>query len=111
MNEQIAEHVPVEHLPYAKDLVTCLPYAESRLRQMVAEAVGAASACWDNLEGAGTFKSEKAVEINDKLIKDILEVTSMGEANLGCATTGQLLKEVSTRIEVGHLDFDYRTVD
>lgn len=38
------------------------------LDQAVQEAVGGASACWDNLEGAGVFESERALEVSQALI-------------------------------------------
>lgn len=39
------------------------------------------------------------------------ESNGVREANLGYATTRQLLDEVSTRIEMGNVGLDYRTVD
>lgn len=102
--------VPCEHLPYAQELKTRLPYTESKLRVKIGEAVGAASACWDNLEGAGVFKSERASEIATNLIEDVLELTRLGEPSLGCATTQELLDELQTRIAL-HGNLDYRTVD
>jgi hypothetical protein len=41
---------------------------------------------------------------------DTEEVGTM-EANLGMATTAELLKELAARIEVGHLELGYRTID
>lgn len=38
------------------------------LEQAVQLAVGAASACWENLSGAGVFQSERALEVSDQLI-------------------------------------------
>lgn len=101
---------PVEHLPYAPDLVTALPYAESELRQRVALAVGAASACWDNLEGAGVFESERARAIADDLAANVLRLTGMGAGQLGCATTAELRAELEVRERLGHTDPGYRTV-
>jgi hypothetical protein len=34
-------------------------------------AIGAASACWENLEGAGVFESEKAKHIGDQLLEKV----------------------------------------
>jgi hypothetical protein len=111
MTNQVGEHIPVEELPYAKELVTCLPYAESRLRQTCTIAIGAGSACWDTLEGAGVFQSERAVEITKKLIDEIIEITAFGKANLGCATTQELADELQCRVSLGHIDPGYKTVD
>lgn len=38
------------------------------LEDAVFTALGAASACWTNLEGAGTFESTEAKEIGDALV-------------------------------------------
>jgi hypothetical protein len=77
-------------------------------REAVFQAVGAASACWDNLEGAGVFESEKAKDIGEEL---------MGWVNrprLGCATTRELIAELEARADVaatvGESWPDYRTV-
>lgn len=107
----IVEHIPVEHLPFANELVTRLPYAESALRERITGAVGAASTCWGNLDGAGVFDSERAAEIARELIDDVLKTTHMGEPNLGCATTKEIAEELLTRVSLGHADPDYRTVD
>lgn len=106
----MADHIPVEQLPYAKDLRTCLPYAESQLREKIYQAVGAASACWENLEGAGVFESNRAKKVGDDLVEDVLRITRLGEPSLGCATTDQLLKELKVRISLGHGGLDYSTV-
>lgn len=38
------------------------------LDSAVYQALGAASACWDNLEGAGEFQSDRCKEVGDKLL-------------------------------------------
>lgn len=38
---------------------------------LVFEALGAASVCWDSLNQAGTFHSDKAKEIGQKLLADL----------------------------------------
>jgi hypothetical protein len=38
------------------------------LEEAVGLAIGAASACWTNLDGAGTFESERAAEISGALL-------------------------------------------
>lgn len=103
--------VPVEHLPYSRELKTRLPYAESKIRVKITEAVGAASACWENLSGAGTFESDRAKKIAEDLIEEVLDITHLGEPSLGCATTAQLLEELRARIQLHGDLMDYRTVD
>ncbi len=41
------------------------------LETAVFQALGAASACWANLEGAGVFQSERAKEIGEALIDHV----------------------------------------
>lgn len=41
------------------------------LESAVFQALGAASACWDNLEGAGVFQSERARAIGEELLERI----------------------------------------
>ena len=43
-------------------------YDDSPLARKVFEALGAASSCWGNLEGAGVFDSTRAREIGDELM-------------------------------------------
>lgn len=43
------------------------------LASVIAQAVGAASACWDNLEGAGVFQDQAAVEIIENLLAFLRE--------------------------------------
>lgn len=47
-----------------------LEHAES-LEEAVFQALGAASACWDNLEGAGVFQAERAHAIGVELLERI----------------------------------------
>ena len=37
--------------------------------EKVMQAIGEASMCWSNIEGAGTFDSEKAKQVGDDLVK------------------------------------------
>ena len=97
---------PRENLPYARELVTDLPYAESELRERIGLAIGAASACWENLAGAGVFESDRAKAIADDLTANVLRLTTLGAPSLGCATTGEVLAELAGRAG----DLDYRTV-
>lgn len=103
--------VAVEDLPYAKELVTKLPYAESELRTTITQAIGAASTCWDNLMGAGVFESERAGEIAKELIGKVIHVTGFGEPSLGLATNAELENELKVRKEMGFTDPEYRTMD
>ena len=82
---------------------TRTPAALEELRRIVGEAVGAASACWDNLDGAGTFQSEQALKVADRLLEDVVRVTALGLPSLGLATTEQLLDEICARIVIGGL--------
>lgn len=41
------------------------------LETAVFESLGAASACWENLEGAGVFESTRCKEIGDQLLERI----------------------------------------
>jgi hypothetical protein len=43
------------------------------LESYVYQALGAASVCWETLEGAGIFESDRAVEIGKALIQKIQE--------------------------------------
>lgn len=38
------------------------------LEEAIGLSIGAASACWDNLEGAGVFESERAAAISETLL-------------------------------------------
>lgn len=46
---------------------------EIGLEEAVFQALGAASVCWDNLDGAGIFDSSRAREVGDKLMALISE--------------------------------------
>jgi hypothetical protein len=80
-------------------------------RALVFQSVGAASSCWEHLEGAGVFDDRMAKHVGDQLLAWFQARTG---ANLGLATTGQLLDEVGTRIEIDYYSggggLDYTTV-
>lgn len=38
---------------------------EEKVRSLITQAVGAGSACWAHLEGAGVFQSDRAIEVAD----------------------------------------------
>jgi hypothetical protein len=44
---------------------------EPALETLVFQALGAASACWENLEGAGVFESTRAKDIGDQTVAAI----------------------------------------
>lgn len=50
------------------------PYApfdwdkDTPLKEAVMQAVGAASMCWEHVEGAGVFDSDRAVRVGDLLV-------------------------------------------
>jgi len=67
------------------------------LTEAVFQAIGAASTCWEHMEGTGIFQSNLAREIGEALME---EVTSSLTPNLGLATTEELLKELIARGEV-----------
>lgn len=63
------------------------------LRTAVFEALGAASTCWENLEGAGVFDSTRAKEIGDGLMAK-LDAFIEARANELEASTGELREEI-----------------
>lgn len=81
------------------------------LATAVFQALGAASVCWDSMEGTGVFQSERAKAIGDALLAVIKE---QERPLLGLATTRELLDELSTRIEIDYFNggggLDYSTV-
>lgn len=50
-----------------------------QLHSRIVEAIGAASACWTNVDQAGIFRSEAAMDIAEDLWRDIL--TTMEDQN------------------------------
>lgn len=44
---------------------------DTTLREAVLETIGAASMCWENIEEAGVFKEQRAIELADQLIEFI----------------------------------------
>jgi len=71
-------------------------------------AIGAASTCWESLEGTGVFDSTKAKELGEELIH-LIKVP-----RLGYATTRELIMELNSRMETATEDqlpfIEYRTV-
>ena len=69
----------------------------------VHQAIGAASVCWESLAEAGVFDSTRAAEIAAELLRRLPELVG---AQLGYATTGQLLDELRARVALdGGLDY------
>lgn len=90
MSEQVTELGPA---PVEK--------AEDKsLETVVFESLGAVSACWDTLEGAGVFQSEKAKAIGDDLVTYIkglmseqeMRVLALQVAANRCEDVADLLK-------------------
>jgi hypothetical protein len=77
--------------------------------EAVHQAIGAASACWTNLEGAGTFESIQAQQIAGELLDYWIK-----KPRLGYATTLQLIEELHARVDTadanGELWPAYQTV-
>lgn len=69
------------------------------LKNVVYQALGAASTCWTDMMHAGIFDSERAAEISEKLIKWINDNQPHGPY-LGMATTEDLLREIVARMEM-----------
>lgn len=42
-------------------------------QEIIMQAVGEASMCWANIEGAGVFESEQAKQVGDALLKRLEE--------------------------------------
>lgn len=104
------------------------------LETAVFQALGAASVCWDPMDGTGVFQSEQAKSIGDALVAYVRDhAHSWTEYPLlGLATTAELLDELKARVEsnarergeIGHgrtvddlrrsmsdAELGYRTVD
>ena len=83
---------------------------EDPLRKVIFQGVGAASACWEHLEG-GVFDDRAAAHVADQLVDYIRPLIG---ANLGLATNRQILDELRARIEIDYYSggggLDYSTV-
>ena len=77
----------------------------------VFQAIGAASMCWETIERAGVFNSDRTKEIAE----DLLAFLDAHQPLLGFATTRQLIHELAARAEVAESVGEtwplYRTVD
>jgi len=77
--------------------------------KIVSEALGEASGLFMSQEVRGTkmvMPTEKLMDIANRANR---ELTKVVKPNLGCATTRELLNEITARIEVGG-QLDYKTV-
>lgn len=89
-----------------------LPNTVHAVGEQVYQSLGAASTCWESMEGTGVFDSDRCKQIGDELMSFILEKTGLGEPKLGLATTEELVQELHTRIALGHgADPKYRSID
>jgi hypothetical protein len=68
------------------------------LEEAVMQALGRASACWEKLDHAGIFESDKCKAVGDALLEFIYEEQTSSPL-LGLATTEELLKELISRME------------
>ena len=66
-------------------------------REAVFQALGAASTCWEHMEGAGIFDDQKAIQIGEELME------WMNRPRLGYATTLELINELHARAMVGRV--------
>lgn len=71
------------------------------IRELVMQAIGEASVCWSNLEGAGVFDSSRASNVGERLIA-ALQGTKERPANVN----QQLKAEIAAKIEhaIRHLE-------
>ena len=70
---------------------------EHTLESVVMQSIGAASVCWESMEGTGVFNSNRARQIGQKLLEWIRQNE---KPLLGLATTGELIGELKARMEV-----------
>lgn len=66
----------------------------TNVREAVFQAIGAASTCWENMEGTGIFDSDRAKQIGDELMEWV------NRPRLGYATTLELILELHARADV-----------
>lgn len=92
-----AKPAPAPEVPVDPKTVTRLPETETALRTEVFQALGTASVCWLPNTGDAEFDSTRAAELGETLVSSIIELTGLGEPNLGCATTAELIEELIAR--------------
>jgi len=73
IDKSLNEWLQDKGLQGTQDRVESKPHFDERdqkdLETLVFTALGAASSCWENLEGAGVFESTKCKEIGDELVE------------------------------------------
>ena len=74
------------------------------LRSVIFQALGAASACWDNLEGAGVFKDREAKQVGDDLLAFI-------RSQLGDNDRAEVYRDVAGRYRYRIVARNGRVVD
>lgn len=80
-------------------------HGDDVLATTVGQALGYASACWENLSGAGVFKSDECREALDSLVdwlRGEIREHERNSALLGLATTGELLDELRARVNLDY---------
>lgn len=75
--EDQPEPIPVPETPRAR-VADELNKAETR-EEVLGLAIGAASSCWSNLSGAGTFESDEAARILDATLARLAELDKTAE--------------------------------
>ena len=78
------------------------------LPQVIRQGVGAASVCWESMEGTGIFDEARANLISEEIIDWVDK--HYDKPNLGLASTGELIDELRARAALGGY-LEYRTVD
>lgn len=66
------------------------------LEELVFQAIGAASTCWENLEGAGIFRATRAKALGDELLERLREREN---SLVKLISTRTLINELESRIE------------
>lgn len=95
---------------YLNEDAARFPFTARALCNTVFQALGTASVCWKETP-SGVFDSDRCAQVGTELVHEIIDLTSFGKPSLGCATTRELLEELSARFDVGFAGLDYRTVN
>jgi len=46
------------------------------VEELITQAIGEASMCWEHVEKAGTFDSDRASKISQKLCNDLMKIAT-----------------------------------
>lgn len=89
-----------------KILSSVSPAFTDELETKVFEALGAASTCWESLEGTGVFDSDRAKDLGDELVAWIRTQARLSQTEplLGLARTRHLINELSARCDLAVMD-------